>query len=108
MKFYEFTWRITEKQVHQEYQGYYDVIYYIGWDCLCDLRIYDPENDTEVWYSDIIAGTMEIPFSLNNDYISLSNIDDDTIFEWLIDNGLDRIGVEDQLRIKVDSLVPTN
>lgn len=108
MKFYEFTWRITEKRVHQEYQGYSDVIYYIGYDCLCDLRVYDPVADTESWYSSTTEGGMNLEFTPSETFLSLPSVGDDTIFEWLISNGLDRIKIEDDLRAKVDSLLPTN
>lgn len=105
MKFYEFTWRIIEKQIHSEYQGYNDVIHYVGWDCLGELRIYDPETDTDTWYSDIIVGGMDIPFVPSDNFVNLGTVDDDTIFDWLVNNGLDRFGIEDTLRSTLDAMI---
>lgn len=104
MKFYEFTWRITEKHVHQEYQGYRDVIYYVGYDCLGEMKDYDPITETETWYSDTIVGKMEIPFNPSDSFTMLGSVDDDIIFDWLISNGLDRTGIEDTIRAKLDQM----
>lgn len=106
MKFYEFTWRIIEKQIHQNHEGYYDVIHYVGYECLCDLKVVDDTNNTENYYSDTISGGMNIPFTPSDNFVGLPTVDDDTIFEWMINNGLDRFGVEDQLRAKINSTLP--
>lgn len=105
MKFYEFTWRITEKQVYQSYQGYSDVIYYVGWDCLGELRDYNPDTDTDTWYSATTTGGMNIPFNPSTNYITLGNVTDDDIFDWLINNGLDRVGIETDLKQKLDAMI---
>lgn len=98
METYLFKWRITEKHVETEYQGFSDVIYKVGYECSGTLIVVDPTTEIEQYFTEDITGIMDISFVPSGNFVPLTQVDDDAIFSWLTSLGLNKSEIEQQIR----------
>ena len=82
------TWRPLGLRAEQDLDGYVDVVIWVQWSCfgldLSDSGTYTAEQ----------IGEINLPFTPSDQFIPMSQLNDDIVNEWVWSNGVNKAAVE--------------